>query len=80
LIKNINVLFLVGVWNPWNKEAKAIPDFGDEDYMSMLCVDSAVVEAPIVLKPSEEWTARQELSIVGSSYFSGQLDPRKVII
>ncbi|XP_043723257.1 putative glucose-6-phosphate 1-epimerase [Telopea speciosissima] len=67
------------VWNPWDKKAKALPDFGDEDYKSMLCVDAVIVENPIVLKPSEEWTGRQELSIVSSSYYSGQLDPRKVL-
>lgn len=69
-----------GVWNPWSRKAKSLADFGDEDYVSMLCVDSAAVETPIVLKPSEEWTGRQELSVVGSSYCSGQLDPRRVLI
>lgn len=68
-----------GVWNPWSKKSKALADFGDEDYMNMLCLDSAAVETPIVLKPCEEWTGRQDLSIVESSYFSGQLDPRKVL-
>uniref|UniRef100_A0A7C9CKM6 glucose-6-phosphate 1-epimerase n=1 Tax=Opuntia streptacantha TaxID=393608 RepID=A0A7C9CKM6_OPUST len=67
------------VWNPWDKKAKAIQDLGDDDYKSMLCVDSAVVESPIVLKPSEEWRGYQELSTVSSSYCSGQLDPRKVL-
>ncbi|KAK1320927.1 hypothetical protein QJS10_CPA03g00862 [Acorus calamus] len=67
------------VWNPWAKKAKAIPDFGDDDYTRMLCVDSAVVEMPIVLKPYEEWKGRQELSTVSSSYCSGQLDPRRVL-
>ncbi|KAK6913069.1 Aldose 1-/Glucose-6-phosphate 1-epimerase [Dillenia turbinata] len=68
------------VWNPWDKKAKAIPDLGDEDYKYMLCVDSAAIETPIVLKPSEEWKGRQELSIVSSSYCSGQLDPRRIRI
>lgn len=67
------------VWNPWDKKAKSLPDLGDEDYKKMLCVDSAAVETPIVLKPSEEWKGRQELSTVSSSYCSGQLDPRKVL-
>ncbi|KAK1271534.1 hypothetical protein QJS04_geneDACA004316 [Acorus gramineus] len=67
------------VWNPWAKKAKAIPDFGDDDYTRMLCVDSAVVEMPIVLKPYEEWKGQQELSTVSSSYCSGQLDPRRVL-
>ncbi|XP_057791724.1 putative glucose-6-phosphate 1-epimerase isoform X2 [Salvia miltiorrhiza] len=67
------------VWNPWDKKAKAIPDLGDEDYKTMLCVDSAVIENPIALKPCEEWRGRQELIYVSSSYFSGQLDPSKVL-
>lgn len=67
------------VWNPWNKKAKALPDLGDEDYKTMLCVDSGAVETPIVLKPFEEWTGYQELSTVSSSYCSGQLDPRMVL-
>ncbi|KAF5207757.1 Glucose-6-phosphate 1-epimerase [Thalictrum thalictroides] len=67
------------VWNPWEKKAKALPDLGDEDYKTMLCVDSAAIESPILLKPCEEWKGRQELSTVSSSYFSGQLDPRKVL-
>ncbi|KAL6552935.1 hypothetical protein OROGR_006777 [Orobanche gracilis] len=67
------------LWNPWDKKSKALPDIGDEDYKTMLSVDSASVETPIVLKPFEEWKARQELSTVSSSYCSGQLDPRKVL-
>lgn len=68
------------LWSPWDKKVKVIPEFLDKDYKSMLCVDSAAVEAPIVLKPSEEWMGRQELSFVSSSYYSGQLDPRKVLL
>ncbi|XP_052477492.1 putative glucose-6-phosphate 1-epimerase isoform X2 [Gossypium raimondii] len=64
------------VWNPWDKKAKAMADFGDEEYKHMLCVEAACVEKPITLKPGEEWKGRQEISIVPSSYCSGQLDPR----
>lgn len=67
------------VWNPWDKKAKTIPDLGDEEYKHMLCVGAAAVEKPITLKPGEEWTGRQEMSAVPSSYCSGQLDPAKVI-
>jgi glucose-6-phosphate 1-epimerase len=67
------------VWNPWDKKAKAIPDLGDEEYKHMLCVGAAAVEKPITLKPGEEWTGRQEMSAVPSSYCSGQLDPAKVV-
>lgn len=67
------------VWNPWEKKAKAMADFGDDEYKRMVCVESAAVEKPITLKPGEEWQARQELLIVPSSYYSGQLDPSKVL-
>ncbi|OIW16967.1 hypothetical protein TanjilG_32834 [Lupinus angustifolius] len=67
------------VWNPWDKKAKTISDFGDDEYKHMLCVQAACVEKSITLKPGEEWKGRQEISAVPSSYFSGQLDPRKVL-
>lgn len=67
------------VWNPWDKKAKAMTDFGDEEYKHMLCVEAAAAEKPITLKPGEEWKGRQELSAVPSSYCSGQLDPQKVL-
>ncbi|KAL0329989.1 UNVERIFIED_CONTAM: putative glucose-6-phosphate 1-epimerase [Sesamum radiatum] len=56
----------VVVWNPWDKRAKAIPDFGDDEYRRMLCVDAACIEKQIPLKPGEEWTGRVELSAVPS--------------
>lgn len=84
IFKFVSYMFMVSlvwaaVWNPWDKKAKSIADMGDEDYTTMLCVDSGAIETPIVLKPHEEWKGRQELSIVSSSYCSGQLDPRKVL-
>ncbi|KAL5699410.1 glucose-6-phosphate 1-epimerase [Ranunculus cassubicifolius] len=67
------------VWNPWDKKAKAMADFGDDEYKHMLCVEAAAAEKPITLKPGEEWRGRQELSAVPSSYCSGQLDPQRVL-
>jgi len=67
------------VWNPWDKKAKAIPDFGDEEYKQMVCIEAAAIEHPIMIRPREEWKGRQELSTVSSSYFSGQLDPLRVL-
>ncbi|KAJ6863081.1 glucose-6-phosphate 1-epimerase [Populus alba x Populus x berolinensis] len=67
------------VWNPWDKKAKTMTDFGDDEYMHMLCVEAAAIEKPITLKPGEEWKGRLELSAVPSSYCSGQLDPQKVL-
>ncbi|KAJ7545725.1 hypothetical protein O6H91_08G007300 [Diphasiastrum complanatum] len=67
------------VWNPWERKCKAMTDLGDDDYLHMLCVEAAVVETPIVLKPGEEWKGRKKLTAVSSSYFSGQLDPDRVL-
>lgn len=63
------------VWNPWDKKSKAMVDFGDDEYMRMVSIEAAAVEKPITLKPGEEWTGCQELEVVSSSYFSGQMDP-----
>ncbi|KAK4764904.1 hypothetical protein SAY86_025994 [Trapa natans] len=68
------------VWNPWDKKAKAMTDFGDEEYKHMLCVEAACIEKPITLKPGEEWRGRQEISTVPSSYFSGQLRPQGALL
>ncbi|URE09765.1 Aldose 1-epimerase [Musa troglodytarum] len=58
----------VVVWNPWEKKSKSITDLGDE-YKQMVCVDGAVVERPITLKPGEEWTGRLDISAIPSTHF-----------
>ncbi|CAL5213534.1 unnamed protein product [Lathyrus oleraceus] len=63
----------VAVWNPWEKKSKSMVDLGDEEYKHMLCVDGAVIEKPVNLKPGEEWTGRIQLSVVGSSFCSDRL-------
>ncbi|XP_073061885.1 putative glucose-6-phosphate 1-epimerase [Primulina eburnea] len=65
----------VAVWNPWEKKSKAMPDFGDEEYRQMICINGASVEKNITLKPGEEWTGRVELAAVPSSFCSDNLDP-----
>lgn len=57
----------VVVWNPWDKKAKALVDFGDDEYKQMLCVDGAAIEKPITLRPGEEWTGRLEISVIPST-------------
>ncbi|CAL9123160.1 unnamed protein product [Musa textilis] len=59
----------VVVWNPWEKKSKSITDLGDEEYKQMVCVDGAVVERPITLKPGEEWTGRLDISAIPSTHF-----------
>ncbi|CAM8881557.1 unnamed protein product [Rhodiola kirilowii] len=59
------------IWNPWDKYSRA--------YKTMLSVDSAIVERHVTLLPNQVWRGSQEISIIGSSYCSGLLDPTTVL-
>jgi D-hexose-6-phosphate mutarotase len=51
------------VWNPWIAKAKAMPDFGDEEYKQMVCVESGnVAENKITLVPGASATLKVVLS------------------
>jgi glucose-6-phosphate 1-epimerase len=52
------------VWNPWIDKAKAMADFGDDEYKKMICVESGnVAENRITLRSGRS----QTLSVVLSS-------------
>lgn len=43
------------VWNPWKKLAAELPDFGDEEWLEMVCVEGCnVLHSPVVIEPDEE--------------------------
>ena len=51
------------VWNPWIAKAKAMTDFGNEEYQSMVCVESGnVATNQIALPPEETATLTVQLS------------------
>jgi D-hexose-6-phosphate mutarotase len=53
------------VWNPWIAKAKAMADFGDEEYHGMVCVESGNVgKNKITLKPGESSMLKATLSAV----------------
>jgi glucose-6-phosphate 1-epimerase len=40
------------VWNPWAAKAKAMPDFGDEEWTGMICVETAnAMDDAVTLAP-----------------------------
>ena len=42
------------VWNPWIEKSQRMPDFGDEEYLQMVCVESAnVAQNQVTLPPGE---------------------------
>lgn len=51
------------VWNPWIEKAQQMPDFGNEEYQTMLCVESGNVKASqITLAPGKSSTMKVKLS------------------
>lgn len=52
------------VWNPWVDQAKDIPDFGDDEYPNMVCVESGHVSSPVILLPGTAFEASQILQVM----------------
>lgn len=55
------------VWNPWVEKAAAMPDFGDDEWTDMICIEAAnVLDDAITLEPGETHLMRQRISLVGT--------------
>lgn len=39
------------IWNPWLDKARETPDFGDDEYPNMVCVEAGHVSSPVLLLP-----------------------------
>ncbi len=52
------------VWNPWVAKSAAMPDFGDEEWPGMVCVEGAnVLDHAIVLQPGDSHTMTYGLRV-----------------
>ena len=52
------------VWNPWIKKSIALPDFGDEEYHSMLCIEAAnLLSDTITVPPYSEHSLSQTIGV-----------------
>lgn len=51
------------VWNPWQEKARDIPDFGDDEFPNMICVESGHVSSPVTLLPGTAFEASQILQV-----------------
>lgn len=51
------------VWNPWKQLARALPDFGDQEYLEMVCVEAAQIAVPVTLQPGAAWRGSQQLQL-----------------
>ncbi len=53
------------VWNPWIARAQQMPDFGNEEYLHMVCVESGnVAENKIALSPGQSSSLKISVKVV----------------
>jgi D-hexose-6-phosphate mutarotase len=53
------------VWNPWIDKAKAMPDFGDDEWPSMVCVETCNVgDAAVTLAPGATHRMTAKIAVV----------------
>jgi glucose-6-phosphate 1-epimerase len=52
------------VWNPWLAKAKAMPDFGDDEWLAMVCVEAAnALDNAYTLAPGDEHRLRMRIRV-----------------
>jgi len=51
----------VVVWNMWSEKAKTMTDFGEDEWLNYLCVETAVIGNPVQLAPGATWTGSHEI-------------------
>ena len=51
------------VWNPWQEKAKAFADFGDDEWQTMICIETAnTAENAVTLDPGQSHEMRATIS------------------
>lgn len=52
------------VWNPWTEKAAAMPDFGDDEWTGMICIEAAnCLDEPITLLPGQKHEMKQRIAL-----------------
>jgi len=53
------------IWNPWIEKSKRMPDFGDMEYLNMVCVESGnLCQNSVTLPPGEKHTLKVEIDSI----------------
>ena len=54
------------VWNPWIAKAAAMPDFGDDEWPGMVCVETAnAADDAVTVAPGESQTMTARIRLIG---------------
>lgn len=53
----------VVVWNPWIAKSQKMPDFGDDEFLHMVCVETGCVVSPVELLPNNQWLGATAFSV-----------------
>lgn len=52
------------VWNPWIDKAEAMPDFGDDEWPGMICIEAAnALDDAVTLEPGASHTLVQRITV-----------------
>ncbi len=53
------------VWNPWEARSRSLPDFGDEEYRRMVCIEAANTrQDAVTLAPGGSHTLATEIGLI----------------
>ena len=56
------------VWNPWIDKAKALPDFGDNEWPSMICIETVnALENSVQLAAGAQHEMTQKIEVVAGA-------------
>jgi glucose-6-phosphate 1-epimerase len=53
----------VVVWNPWIAKSQRLADFGDDDYLRMVCVETGAIAPALTLAPGAQWTGETGIRV-----------------
>lgn len=62
-LTNVNASDVV-TWNPWIDKAKAMADFADEEYQSMVCVETCRINKALKLSPIQKSTYGFKIEVI----------------
>ncbi|HEX4143211.1 MAG TPA: D-hexose-6-phosphate mutarotase [Pirellulales bacterium] len=52
------------VWNPWIEKSKALSDFGDDEWKTMICLEACnVADFAVTLQPAEQHTMKMRIGV-----------------